>query len=287
MRRAFYARSLGVIAAFGLLSSGCYQLDPFLYTPERMDQYTFNPKGSTALTTVDPSQIEPVTLQTEDGLSLGAVYVRAAVQPPRAYVIFFHGKGSALPYHFKYLKRLSNLGYDVLGFDYRGFGISTNVTPTEAGIEKDSRAALAWLRERAGAGANRIFFYGQSFGAATATQRAEIDPPAALMLESAFGSIEEFKTDSSQMDFPAGYVALDSWATSERIKNVTAPVLLMHGLADDFVRPEFSQKIYDNAHDPKKLVLVEGAVHGNVPEVLGDQYPTLVQDFVNQYVPAP
>ncbi len=280
-------------SAFKLLATalavslcGCLQLDPFLYTPERLDHYEFKAAGNTPLTTVDPSRIEQLTLTTEDGVRLGAVYVRAA-EPPRAYALFFHGKGAALPRHIHYIKRLANMGYDVLAFDYRGFGISDDVTPTEEGIEKDSRAALAFLVARAG-GAERIFYYGHSLGGAIATQRAEVDAPVALVLESTFGSIEEFARDSTQMDLPAGWVAEDSWATSTRIRNVHAPVLLLHGGSDDFVRPEFSMRVYENANEPKRLLVVEGARHGNIAEEMGEAaYASTITAWVDARLPAP
>jgi hypothetical protein len=280
-------------SAFKLLAAaliiglgGCLQLDPLLYTPERLDHYEFKAEGNTPLTTVDPSRIEQLTLTTEDGVRLGAVYVRAA-EPPRAYALFFHGKGAALPRHMRYIKRLANMGYDVLAFDYRGFGISDNVTPTEEGIEKDGRAALAYLVARAG-GPERIFYYGHSLGGAIATQRAELDAPMALVLESTFGSIEEFTRDSTQMDFPAGWVAGDSWATSTRIRNVHAAVLLLHGVNDDFVRPEFSMRVYENANEPKRLLLVDGARHGDIAEVMGEAaYASTITEWVDSRLPAP
>jgi uncharacterized protein len=279
---------LVVACALGGALAGCFELDPFLYTPQRLDHYTFDPKGSTPLSTVDASRIEPITgIRTEDGVELGAVYVHANAQPPKGFVIFFHGKGSALPSHFKYIKRLSNMGYDVLGFDYRGFGISSKVTPDEAGIEKDSRAVLAWLKERAG-GSERIWYYGHSFGGATAAQRAQLDPPEALVLESTFASLEGFTQDSTKMDLPGGYVAKDDWDTTDRIRELHAPVLFLHGLDDDYVRPEFSEKLYEAANEPKQLVLVPGGKHGDVPEVMGeDSYVTLVTGFVDPRLAPP
>jgi hypothetical protein len=279
-------RSLPLIAAVALALGGCFQLDPFLYTPQRLARYEFRAEGNSPLTTVDPSRIEQPLLTTEDGLTLGAVYVRSATQPPRGYGLFFHGKGAALPGQLGHIKRLSNMGYDILAFDYRGFGISDDVTPTEAGLDKDGRAALAYLVGRAG-GTERIFYYGHSLGGAVATQRAEQDPPRALVLESTFGSIEEFKRDSTGMDFPAGWVAEDRWDTSTRIRSIHVPLLLLHGTADDFVRPEFSKLVYDNAHEPKKLVLVEGGTHGRLPEQMGDAYVPTVSDWVNSGIEAP
>ncbi|HVE87076.1 MAG TPA: alpha/beta fold hydrolase [Myxococcales bacterium] len=270
-----------------LLLSGCFKLDPFLYTPQRTDRYVFNPVGKDAESTVAAEQIgEPFFIPVTDQVQIAAVYVRATVQPPRAFALLFHGKGPhmAADGQFERAKRLANLGYDTLAIDYRGFGMSTDVTPTEAGIEEDTRAALAWLTAAAG-GADRVFLYGHSLGAAIAIQRASIDPPPALIVESAFASLEELKVDASLMDFPDDYLAKDSWDSSGRIKSI-GRALIIHGLQDDFVRPEFSELLYAQAKEPKQLVLVEGADHGTCAPMLGPRFAELVHGWVDQFIAA-
>ena len=274
----------GLSAALGLVlvGAGC-SLDPFFYTRETYAAYQLPAEGTSPEETVAASRIEPLSIRVDDQVTLGAAYVRAAISPPRGYLIFFHGRSDALDKQFGRAKRLSNLGYDVLAFDYRGFGISTDVAPTEAGVADDTRAVLATMRQRAGS-ATPLIYYGHSFGTAAATQRAQLDAPAALILESTFGSIEEFKTDSTQLDFPATFVMKDTWATSTRIKDIHAPLLMLHGLADDFVRPEFSKAVFANANEPKQLVLVDGAGHGDVPEKLGAAFTTTVNGFIQAHV---
>ncbi|HZN95398.1 MAG TPA: alpha/beta fold hydrolase [Myxococcales bacterium] len=275
-----------VVAALALAAlPGCFKLDPFLYTPQRTDRYVFNPVGRDAESTVSADQIgEPFFIPVNGEVSIAAVYLTASVQPPRAHALFFHGKGPhlAVESQLEHAKRLVNLGYDVLCVDYRGFGMSSDVPPTEAGIEQDTRAALAWLTGRAG-GADRIFLYGHSLGAAIAIQRAEIDPPRALVVESAFASIQEFERDAALMDFPDDYVAADSWASSTRIQSI-GRVLIFHGLADTFVRPEFSQGLYQRALEPKQLVLVEGAEHGDVAPRLGPPYAETVRGWIDRFI---
>jgi hypothetical protein len=271
----------------GLVScalAGCFQLDSFLYTRERLTAYVFEPRGDGESTTITAERLEPLTLRTEDELTLGAVYVRAQEQPPRGYLLYFHGNGPALPGQFTAIKRLSNLGYDVLGFDYRGWGISSDVPPSEEGLGKDSRAALAWLAQRAGS-TDRLIYYGHSFGGAIAAQLAEQQPPRVLILESTFSSVADLKTDSSQMDFPVGYVAKDTWDTAARLGRIQAPVLLLHGLADDFLRPELSEKLYAAAHEPKLLVRVEGATHDTVARTMGEDFALTVNGFVARHLP--
>ena len=277
-------RAFMILALLSL--TGCFSLDPFLYTPGRVEKYVLNPQGETPEETVTADRIEPVTIVVNEQVSLGAAYLKGNEQPPRAYVIFFHGKGGTLDSALARTKRWANLGYDVLVFDYRGWGASTNITPTEAGILEDTLAARTWMLERIGpANANRLVFYGQSLGTATVTQLAEKEAPTVLILESAFASIHDFETDSSGMDFPVGFIAKARWNTVDRIRNVHVPVLLVHGLADDFVRPEFSRKIYANANDYKQLELIEGAGHSDIPQTMGGaNYAALIHAFIGNFI---
>lgn len=281
------ARAWVVMALIAWGCAGCeaQSLDAFLYKRARVDQYDFKAEGKGERDTVTPERIEPVEIRVDDQITLGAVYVRANLSPPRGQLLFFHGQCCNLEEHIERAKRLSNVGYDVLAFDYRGWGTSTDVPPDEPGLLADSRAAVAYLAERTGVPRERLTYYGRSFGGAVATQLAEHEPPAVLVLESAFASVESFKTDSTRMDFPATYVASGEWDNVKRIRNVQSAVLLFHGLQDDFVRPEFSQAIYDAANDPKKLVLVEDADHGTIPDLLGDRWGGMLHWWIDEHTP--
>ncbi len=258
--------------------SACFGLDGFLYSRTRVERYTLPAEGDTPEETVSPERIEPVEIQVDGEVRLGAAYVKAAQQPPRAYVLYFHGICCNLDVHIARPTGLANLGYDVLVFDYRGWGTSTNVEPSEAGLLADSQAALAWMSARSGLPASRIVYYGRSFGAAVATQLAVEAPPAALILESPFSSVQELVRDSSNMDLSAGFVSESSWDNLSRVRALRGvPLLLLHGTADDFVRPEFSEQLHAAANEPKRLVLVEGADHEDVPRLMGEEYARVLE----------
>ncbi|MFY0525353.1 alpha/beta hydrolase [Archangium gephyra] len=274
------------LLATGLLSAmvgvgACYDLDPFLYSRTRVEHYTLPAEGSTPEETVAPEQIEPVELVVDGQVRLGAAYVKATQQPPRAYVLYFHGICCNLNQHIARPKGLANLGYDVLVFDYRGWGTSSDLEPTEPGLLEDSRAALAWLSARAGVPAERIVYYGRSFGSAVASQLAAHVPPAALVLESPFSSVQGLVRDSSNMDLPGSFFAEGSWDTEGRVRSLQGvPLLLLHGTADDFIRPEFSERLYAVAREPRQLVLVEGADHDDVPQRMGVDYARTLGAFL-------
>lgn len=287
MRRL--SRTTGVLAAAVAVAAGAFgcdqSLDAFLYKRTRVAEYQFSAEGEVPEETVSPERLEPVTIPVNDRISLGAVYVHAVEGARRGHVIYFHGQCCNLEEHFDRAKRLSNLGYDVLAFDYRGWGTSTDVEPSEPGLLEDSRAAVAWFVARTGIPAARLTYYGRSFGAAVATQVAQVEPPAVLVLESPFASVARLKEDSTRMDFPVHYISEGTWDNVARIPHVDGAVLLLHGLADDFVRPEFSDEIFAAAKDPKKLVLVPDADHGDVPQKLGEAYGETLHEWISAHTP--
>ena len=65
-------------------------------------------------------------------------------------------------------KKLLALGYYVLAVDYRGYGDSTVISPTEASCVMDARAALAWLTAKLGDKV-KVIIWGHSLGTAIAS----------------------------------------------------------------------------------------------------------------------
>lgn len=255
---------------------GC-SMDPFLYVPKRTAAYVFEPSSDEPEEVVAPGRIERVWIDVDAEIRLGAVLVRAEAQPPRGHVMYFHGAGTHLDAQFWRIKRMSNLGYDVFAVDYRGFGASSDVQPTEEGIEADTRAARAWWLSQLPPGTGLVY-YGHSFGGAVATQRAALDPPRAMILEAPFASVEHLRQDSTGIGFPTSFIANDTWDTVARIGQLQLPLLLAHGTADSLIRVEFGQAIFDAANEPKTLILVEGGQHGDLLPRVQEDYRRFLED---------
>jgi pimeloyl-ACP methyl ester carboxylesterase len=281
-------RTLGLTAAL-VTTAGCghpARLDWFLYVPTRVDAYRLDPNGPTPETTVLPEQIEELTVRTDDGVDLGAVWLHTTTQPSLGTVLFFHGKGGNLDTAFDRLKRWSNLGYEAVGFDYRGFGRSSDVEISEPGLDLDGFAMVRAVKARTGT-LDRVFYAGQSLGCAPAAQRSIREPSAALIIESGFASLAAFKDDSTQMDWPQQFITDDRWDTTAALRALTIPVLILHGDQDETIRPYHAFLNNAAAHDPKQFVLVEGGGHSNLPEVMGQGYADLMHSFIGQWIPPP
>lgn len=116
-----------------------------------------------------------VTLTTSDGLALQAHW--RAPDAGRATVVWFHGNGGSLAGAEAETAQFAASGYGVLLVEYRGYG-GNQGAPSEQGLYRDGRAAMAFLAAR-GVTPARAIIGGHSLGTGTATEMAR-QPPCPL-----------------------------------------------------------------------------------------------------------
>lgn len=129
------------------------------------------PSRKVAMTPADAGlEFDEVWVETEDGERLAAWWVPGR-PPPIGHMLFCHGNGGNIGDRVHNAALLSAAGFDMLLFDYRGYGKSTGKAD-EPGTYADARAAHASLLEQPGADPGRVFLLGESLGGAVALQLA-------------------------------------------------------------------------------------------------------------------
>lgn len=264
---------------FGLLV-GCepFNLDSFIYDAQKA------PPGDYDLSKEVIPAFEEMTIRTSDGEDIFAVWIPGSGPKNDVSLIYCRGQGGNIGISWPRIEFLYPTGYNILVVDYRGFGKSTG-TPSEAGIRIDMLAVRDAIITQKGADPEKIVYYGRSFGGAVAIDLASVKPPAILIEESTFTSIQDFVSDSSNADLQASALVNAKWDNLAKIGHISVPFLAVHGKLDDYVPPKYSQALYDAHPGPKKLEWVPNADHFNVPQTIGeDQYVQLVTGFVAEYL---
>ena len=202
---------------------------------------------------------DDLALHTDDGERLHAWWVPA--RPPAVgHVLFCHGNGGNVGDRVGELALLAASGFDVLAFDYRGYGRSSG-RPSEFGTYRDARAARAELLRRPGVDASGVFYLGESLGAAVALELALHAPPAGLVLQSAFTSIR----DMARRQYPAIPPPLvpDAYPSLRLIAGLRVPLLVLHGDRDEIVPSLHGEALFDAAPGPKRLEIFPGVGHND------------------------
>ena len=103
-----------------------------------------------------PEGAECVWFNSADGTRLHGWFFESQSGPEIATVIFFHGNGGNI-WNVGWLgQRFAKRGFDVLVFDYRGYGASDGVAANESDLYADGDAAVAFVRNEKGARPEQI-----------------------------------------------------------------------------------------------------------------------------------
>lgn len=190
-------------------------------------------------------------------------------------ILYLHGARWNLTGSVTRIDRWRDLGFAVLAVDYRGFGESTDMAPTEKSSYEDAEAA--WDRLARLAPARPRYIVGHSLGGAIAVELARRRPDASgLVLEATFTSVRDMISESPWGFLPVGLILNQQFDALAKIGEVRMPVLVVHGTRDTVVPFAMGERLYAAAPGPKRFIRVEGAGHHNLSGVAASEYRAAV-----------
>ena len=211
-------------------------------------------------------EAEEVLLAPEQGVQLHAWFFPLRV--PLATLLFCHGNAGNVSHRLENVYHLVETGFQVLLFDYRGYGHSSG-QPSEPGLYQDAVTAWTHLLERADtANAPRLIF-GRSLGGAVAVELATRVEADGLIIESTFTSIRTL----ARLMFPLPLPELPiKYESLSKISRLRMPLLAIHGEQDELIPFADGQALFDAAPEPKAWYPIAGAGHNNTYVVGGEGY---------------
>ncbi len=223
-------------------------------------------------------EFEDVSFNASDGTRLHGWYLPG--ETGRPLILFSHGNAGNISHRVDNLRLLRELGLAVFIYDYRGYGQSAGKA-TEAGTYADMRGALSWLKAKGWAPEQMIYF-GRSLGAGVALQLALESPPAGLVLESAFSSIEAIGKHHYPLLWLLAGWALDArYANLTKIEQLKVPLLIFHGEQDEIIPPQMGRELFEAASQPKQFYAIPHAGHNDTYAAGGGNYWQKWQEFIS------
>jgi pimeloyl-ACP methyl ester carboxylesterase len=234
----------------------------FIAVPEFERGITFRPRLATYQWTA-PSGAEDVFFDSAPGVRLHAWYWRAdKARPAPVTILYAHGNAGNVQRFSPAAAHMAAMGFDVLLYDYRGYGRSEGQSEDEKTLFADGRAAMDYLVRERGVAAESIAHYGYSLGSTVSAELAVSHGCRAVVLVAPMASISaQVASMYPWLPEPFHILARNRFDTVGKINRARCPVMVVHGDRDEIINVEQGLAVYDAAREPKRLMLIPGASH--------------------------
>ncbi len=202
-----------------------------------------------------------ISYRTSDGLELTSWYRPA--QKGYATIVYFQGNGGNISHRIFKTRALFEAGYGLLLVGYRGYGGNPG-QPTEDGLYQDARAALDYLQGK-GLPSERLVLLGESLGSGVAVRMATETKVRAIILEAPYTSTVDVG-QSAYFFLPVKMLMYDRFPSIDIIKDIQAPLLVVHGENDRIIPTRFGRRLFQAAPEPKEAHFLPGAGHNDLFE---------------------
>jgi pimeloyl-ACP methyl ester carboxylesterase len=262
---------------------------------------------------------EEVTFLTPQGLKLAGCYLKTTCPQRRGVILFGLEFGSNRWACIPYTQFLREAGYDVFTFEPRSQGDSDSqpgydplqwVTNFEV---SDFQTALAYLKGRHDADPRGIGFFGISKGGGAGIMAAVADPYVRCLVTD--GIFAAYTTMVPYMRkwigiyshrkwlfdlVPTWYFGMFAQIGLHLIEKERAcqfphlelylarltprPLLMIHGGADTYIKPEMAETLFHRAREPRELWIVDGAKHNQSFHTARQDYERRVLTFFQAHL---
>lgn len=265
-----------------------------------------------------PTDAEDVCVTAADGLTLRGCYLKTTAPQRKGVILFGLEFGSNRWSCQSYCEKLRDAGYDIFAIEPRNQGDSQkdpNYEPLQWVTDRDvadTRAAVKYLLSRPDADPKGIGIFGISKGGGCGLIVAAGEKAIrCAVTDGAYG------THTTMVPYLRRWIqiysdrkmiqrALPTWfygivgmvgakkvarnrgvtypSVEKAVSRFNRPLLMIHGEADTYIKPEMAKALFDRAGEPKELWIVPKAKHNQALTVAGDEYHARVVAFFDTHL---
>lgn len=241
---------------------------------------------------------EEFTITTNSGLKLKGALIKSQQQRSLGLLIFVHGIGAYKEAYLLEVTEFTALGYNCFIYDQRAHGESEGEYCTYGYYEKHDLIEIVNHFRNSGY-SKPIGLWGRSLGGAVVLQTLpsckQVD---FAIVESTFSELRSIVYDYQKLwsgigfHWTADYAIMraektanfqaDSVKPAMAARNITQPIMIIHGTDDARISIEYGKEIFKNlGSTQKEFIEVKNAGHLNVSSVGGDQLRNQIVEFIN------
>ena len=194
------------------------------------------------------------SFQLTDGTVLHGVQLKN--DSPRGLIFYNHGNSGNILDYLDEVEPFAKLGYEVLLYDYRGYGKSEGQIYSEEMLYADARELYQIMLTEFDE--TDVIVMGYSLGSGIAAHTACVNQPKHLILNAPYDDIIDL--------FPAipNFISRIHLDTGKAFENCAVPSTIFHGRDDDLIPMSHAVRLSEQWSQSNQLVLLDGVGHGGL-----------------------
>ncbi|MDC0008280.1 alpha/beta hydrolase [bacterium] len=223
------------------------------------------------------TEFEELFLTAEDGAILNGLHFKA--KNPKGIILYNHGNTGEIDTWGQWGELLVNrYSYDVVIWDYRGYGKSTGKRRQELMLDD---GLLFYSYCQSIFNEESITVYGRSLGGFFATHIAKQTQPKQLLLESTPTTLLEVAKQAYRF-IPSKWLLKFRFQNTENIAQINEPTYIIHGTDDDLIPFEQGERLFELSKAKTKHFLpIEGGNHNDLASGFETSYFTALDKVFN------
>ncbi len=203
---------------------------------------------------------EELFLTTGDGAVLNGLHFKRPA--PKGVILYCHGNKGQLDSWGLWAETLANrYNYDVVIWDYRGYGKSTGKRKAQAMLD-DGLLFYDYCKKYFKD--TEIIIFGRSLGGFFASHIAKQQNINKFILESAGTSLLDIAREQYPF-LPVSQFLSYRFQSIDNVKVITHPTFIIHGTEDAVVPYRLGKELFENSTaSQKQFYSIEGAYHNDL-----------------------
>lgn len=246
----------------------------------------------------DNLEKEDILIDSEYGYKLNGIFIPNGNS--KKCIILCHGITANINYSVKYIKPFYNHGFSIFMYDHRNHGLSGGTYTSMGYFEKnDLKTCADYIVNRLGEDIT-LGVLGESMGAATVIQYCAIDDRVSFCVEDCgYSDVSKLFEHRLKEDYHIKFPLLIKIANLimrikygwnfkaaspiEYIKDLSLPILFIHGENDDYVPTYMVHELYALKNKGiKDIYIATNAVHADALMSDEAKYIKVIDDFLKK-----
>ncbi len=195
-------------------------------------------------------------------------------------IYYFHGNGGELKYFYGDIQYFSDLGYNVMSYDYPGYGKSTWV-PYFENVVSASEEFFDYIATTKSIEQQDVIVWWFSIWSGVSLEWAKDKDFDKLILAATFASRYDIWKENFSLTPQKFFFRPNSFISTENIALIDEPILMIHGNQDEIISIDQWRKVFDNiTAEERYFIELDWWGHNNIISEYGEALENKIKDFL-------